>query len=321
MTFLLATNCSCNYEMAVEKFGLPRICEFFGFDRDDVAHPSFVVFLQKLFNRVSKDFVNPSTIKFLRNYITRFLLVSSEDHKAATDGMDPTHIRLGTSSASLIEVKYEGRDDFLSTTMRRLLKSLTATGVEGLIRHLLNREVGHFIEIGAGHKDDVGNLSGQKRKLEEDSAEDGDVSADCLKEVLLLASRDQDEKKWIDSALMNYEHSFSDVTVLLNEGVKSLQIGRRHKGDPYAHAMAVTKGLWIAICLIEGSTKKHCVLFNANDNTISDPVDEGHGKSLPRNEDTLRKLRIRGIAQLRPIIQRTLKKSTRAWLNNRWGVK
>lgn len=325
VTFLLATKCMCHYEVAVDTFGLPRICEFFGFERDEEVNQVFVEFLRQLFEDVEKDCTRrgkrPSDLKSLRRYIAYYLLKTSQDHEPPTQDMVLTHMRLGTSSKSLIEVKLEGNDMYQSMSARSLREFLTLPGIEGLVRYLLNHPVGYTVRIGAGHKDDASNLSGRKREFDEVDT-DNDILADCLKAVLILSSRDEDEKKRIEAALNDHEYHFNEANKLLRDKVRSIQFGKVYKGDvsPHAHAMTVNEGQWIAECLIEDSTRKHCVLIDANDGTISDPVHEGHGLSLPRNEETLKKLRIREMVELRPIIRFPLNKSTRNWLNKQCGI-
>ena len=316
VTFCCATKCPCDYDKAVESFGLPRLCEFFGFDpdADEEINPLFLDFLHIVFEHVAADVARKGMRADLRAYIMHDLFRKSKDSVSADANPAPMNLRLGSSPESALEVLYSHEEtDYRSTSMARLQRSCSHKGIEDLIKNLLNQEAGRYTSIEAGFRDDS-NLSGKKRKFEP-------RLANCVKAVLLLLSKDSNERHRIENALPDHESHFGMINYLLNSKVKTFQIRKLYKGDvtPQTHAMTVQTGLWMAECLIEGSTKKHSVLIDASDDSITDPVDDGDGnrrpKRLPRTDTSLKSLRIQCITKLREIIPRELKPETKLKLN------
>lgn len=60
---------------------------------------------------------------------------------------------------------------------------------------------------------------------------------------------------------------------------------------------------------------KHSVLLDANNDTIMDPVDDGHGTVFPRSLETMSRLRIGEVDELRMIQQVPLTQTRKDFLN------
>jgi hypothetical protein len=305
VNFVCATKSLFDYQTAVETYGHHRIYEFFGQEGSDEGNRKLDKYLQdELFPQAkhwTKDKIPESTEQFICN-----LPFGLDTPRQSTRNKTPRAV----IGANGIDIQLEGSDEFKEESLNLLRTHVSKKGIQGLIYGLLEAKPGTSIPIPAGRKDgkrkslDESLTKGAKRSKPIETMPEIQIEYNCVKKSLQLFSQSPNERVRIEKILPDYEIGIDVVNSLLEKWVKTIQVGSALEGDDLLNLAMTEKEPMLAIHYPKECCHKHCILIDGSDGemgTISDPVDEGHGTRLPRNETTLEKLRVGKIIELRKI--------------------
>lgn len=301
---LCALKSEWNYDHVIEKFGLPRVRQFFEtVDGQRVEDDgTFEDSLKECFKFVCdvRQRVNAQDVTNLEKFICALLgkrqNQSDQSGRSGPPKSSSFRFMIGNSIAEPLLVRKTDQEKYTNADYS-FLHSMHFSDES------IAKNVTKLLEYPEETEKEWTTL-GSKTAVNITTRED------CAKESLkLMKGLNTLEEKLLDQKLPSHHISISDLKDKVRNEIKFIEV-QNCVGNVHEQAIESSEGTYLAIHTPRGnkSSKKHCVLIE--DGKISDPVDEGHGKRLAITPGTLRKLRITKIEELYKITRVNLNSKT-----------